>query len=226
LDVKQNGRNGVLAMVGGCGLAAAGLGGGCEKGPAAPVTPPKPAATAWVQPLALGPITYFNTQCSTCHGKYGVQIADHNIAKNSSAEDYRAMVEYMVTVRAESSLPPREMDAQTAYCASLAAGGEGVLSEGAPTFVCIKTPVNEGGLEGEVTPGSTVTLVAAKGQVRIDAEVDGHNWSISPQRIAGAKSSAGDDWVNAVIEARPKSGGAVQKLKLSEEAFKGPTLKK
>jgi hypothetical protein len=207
----------------------------CDKAPStppAPIKPPAPPAaraTAWVTPLTIGPITYFNTQCVICHGPYGKLIADHNIAKTSSASDYRAMVEYMVTERAGSSLPPRELDAQTAYCSSLAAGGEGVESEGSPTFVCIKTPVNDGGLEGEVTPGSTVTLVAAKGQVRIEAVVDGHTWSITPQQVSNAKSSAGDDWINAVIEARSKSAvgaAATQKLQLSTEAFKGPKLKK
>ncbi|HYD01221.1 MAG TPA: hypothetical protein VEB22_08345 [Phycisphaerales bacterium] len=185
----------------------------------------KPKPTAWVEPLTIGPITYFNTQCSSCHGDYGKQIADHNIAKTSSAEDYRSMVDYMVTVRSESSLAPRELDAQTAYCSSLAAVGEGVASEGSPTFVCVKTPVRRGGLEGEVTPGSKVTLVAARGQVRIDAKVSGHSWEISPQQVSAAKSSAGAAWVDAVIEARGAPGTPAQRLVLAEEAFKGPVLK-
>jgi len=187
--------------------------------------PDKPKPMVWVEPLTIGPITYFNTQCSSCHGDYGKQIADHNIARTSSAEDYRAMVDYMVTVRSESSLAPRELDAQTAYCSSLAAVGEGVTSEGSPTFVCVKTPVRSGGLEGEVTPGSKVTLVAAKGQVRIDAKVSGHSWEISPQQVTAAKSSAGAAWVEAVIEARGAPGTPVQRLVLAEEAFKGPVLK-
>jgi len=209
----------VLSAVGGL------LAGACEKSPSTPPAPAKPAATSWAEPLTIGPITYFNTQCSICHGPYGKLIADHNIAINSNAADYRAMVQYMVTDRAGSSLPPRELDAQTAYCASLAAGGEGVKSEGSPTFVCVKTPVMEGGLEGEVTPGSTVTLVMAKGQVRIAATVDGHTWAISPQQVRSAKQSAGDEWVNAVIEANAGAGTPVAKLTLSEAAYTGPRLK-
>lgn len=182
----------------------------------------KPKATGWVEPLPVGSITYFNAQCVSCHGEYGALIADHNIAKTSNAVEYRGMVQYMVTDRSASSLPDRELDAVTAYCVSLAAGGEGVKAEGAPLFVCVKSPVNKGGLEGDVTPGSTVTFVTAKGQVRVNAEVNKHGWVISPQQLNSAKQSAGDDWVNATIEAR--NGSAVQVLQLSQEAFKGPTL--
>ena len=203
-----------------CTLAA------CEKAPPTPPGPVKPRPTAWAAPLAIGPISYFNAQCTSCHGNYGVQIVDHNVARNSPGAEYRAMVEYMVTDRASSSLPPREMDAQTSYCMSLAAVGEGVVSEGSPIFIAVKSPINEGGLEGEVTPGSTVTFVTAKGQVRIEAKVDGHIWSIEPQQIRNAKSSAGDDWVNATLEARSKGVREPQVLRLSEESFKGPVLKK
>lgn len=200
---------------------------GCEKkaagsGDTKPSAPSQPRPAAWAQPLSAGSISYFNAQCTSCHGQYGVQIADHNIARSSSAGDYRGMVEYMVTERAGSSLPPRELDAETAYCASLAAVTEGVKSEGAPIFVCIKAPVNEGGLEGEVTPGSTVTFITAKGQVRIDAAVDAHNWSIPPMQVRNARQAAGDDWVNATVEAR--KDGKTQVLRLSEEAWKGPKL--
>lgn len=210
------------------GVIVAGVGGvgGCEKSPAVPPGPAKPKATAWATPLAIGPISYFNTQCVSCHGPYGQLIADHNVARNSGAADYRAMVEYMVTDRAGSSLKERDMDAQTAYCASLAAVGEGVSSEGSPIFVCIKEPVMTGGLEGEVTPGCTVAMVTGKGQVRIDATVEGHTWRISPQQVNNAKQSAGDDWVNATVEARGKAGVKAQVLQLSDEAFKGPKLKK
>ncbi|MFT3683689.1 MAG: hypothetical protein QM783_01980 [Phycisphaerales bacterium] len=161
----------------------------------------KPRATGWVEPLPVGSITYFNAQCVSCHGEYGTQIIDHNIAKVSNAVEYRGMVQYMVTDRASSKLPERELDAVTAYCVSLAAGGEGVKSEGPPLFVCVISPVNKGGLEGEVTPGSTVTLITGKGQVRVNAEVSRHGWTITPVQLNGAKQSAGDDWVNATIEA-------------------------
>lgn len=196
-------------------LATVGMLAGCDNTPAAPATPAKPRATAWAAPLALGTVTYFNTQCVACHGAYGSQIFEHNIAKESTDATYRAMVEYMVTERAASSLPARELDAQAAYCISLAAE---------KVFVCVKTPVMEGGLEGEVTPGSTVTLLSEKGGLRVEAEVSGHKWSISPQKVSGLKQSAGDDWVDAVIEARgPK--GDVRRLVLSQGAFAGPSLK-
>ncbi|MBY0308273.1 MAG: hypothetical protein K2Q09_05985 [Phycisphaerales bacterium] len=195
----------------------------CEKGPT-PQAPAKPRPTSFAEPLAIGPISYFNTQCATCHGQYGVQIADHNIAKQSTPAAYRAMVEYMVTDRAGSSLPSRDLDAQAAYCTSLAAAGNDpdVHTEGAPLFVCTKSPINKGGLEGEVTPGSAVTLIAAKGQVRIAAEVSGHTWTIPPLQVANARQSAGDDWFNATLEAR--KGSALQTIRLAEEPFKGPRL--
>jgi len=177
----------------------------------------------------VGPITYFNAMCASCHGAYGSQIADHNIARApGSVKEYRAMVEYMVTERASSSLKPRDLDAQTAYCMSLASQSEDVPTDGVPLYVAVKSPVQEGGLEGDVTPGSTVALVAAKGQVRIEAKVEGHSWSLTPQQVAGAKSSAGDEWVNATVEARGTVGGrsVTQTLRLSEGAFKGPVLKK
>lgn len=199
----------------------------CDNTPATPSGPAggKPRATGWAQPLAIGPISYFNAQCSSCHGNYGKEIADHNIARTSPPGEYRGMVEYMVVERSASSLPPRELDAQTAYCISLAAPSEGVVTEGSPIFVAVKNPINEGGLEGEVTPGCTVALITAKGQVRIEAKVDGHTWSIEPMQVKNAKSSAGDDWVNATIEARAKGVATPQVLQLSDEAFKGPVFK-
>ena len=196
--------------------------GGCEKTPAVPV---KPAATKWVEPLPVGAISYFNAQCKVCHGEYGTQIYEHPRA-HDGWEAYRGVVEYMVKERAASALSTVEMDAQTTYCASIAAATEKDATEGSAVFVCVKKPVNDGGLEGEVTPGCTVMLIAAKGQVRVEAVVDKHTWSFTPQQVSNMKSSAGDDWVNAVIEARPKSGvGETQRLVLSEGAFKGPKLR-
>lgn len=137
------------------------------------VTGPAGTAGAWpsvvmrlraAQPLAQGPISYFNTTCANCHGDYG-SFYGEEFATNLDDADLRRVVQEMVEGPAQSPLGARDLAALTAYHRSLA--------DRTP-FVAW-TGVRDGELVGEVTPGSTVTVAFDTGRVA-SAEVREHHW--------------------------------------------------
>ncbi len=130
---------------------------------------PGPAAEgptlAAVEPLGIGPITFFNTSCGPCHGDYGMLLREELTADLAGWEDVRGVIRGMVIGQARTTLPDREIDALAAYRMS--------LLDGSP-FLAL-TGVEAGELRGEVTPGATVEVVTVD-SVRA-ATVDGHSWS-------------------------------------------------
>lgn len=112
------------------------------------------------------PITYFNANCSSCHGNYGSYWGE-GFAAELSEEELHAVVDEMAAGPAFAPLEGRALEAQTAYNRSLAAGAEKGL------FVV--AIVQGATVTGEVTPEATVTVVTGAGDVK--ATVDGHTWA-------------------------------------------------
>jgi hypothetical protein len=144
--------------------------GACER-PGPSPTPPEsprqiPAATAAPRALTAGPITFFQASCARCHGAYGAMYGEA-LAKLSDA-DLSRFTEEMVVGPGQAELPPADLAAQVAWHRSLV---------DARPFVAI-TKVSDSTIEGEVTPGSTIEVVA--GGQRSVAQVSGHTW-IAPR---------------------------------------------
>ncbi len=183
---------------------------GCPQKPG-PVVPPKPAVpppTAWATPLGIGPVTFFNDHCAQCHGQYGESLTGDSL-KSVGPDEYLGVVGYMVTGPSQSSLPGPEQAALAAYCRSVCLKG---------TFLAVVDAGSLGGMEGEVTPGSTVRLVM--GEVKLDAAVNGHRWTIDKRQVESAKAQAGPGWVSAVLVAN--RAGVETRLPLAEAPFIGP----
>jgi hypothetical protein len=130
----------------------------------APDAAPAPAL-ALAEPLAVGPLTFFNQSCARCHGQYGSFYGEGFAAQRTDA-DLARVVREMVTGPAQASLPRRDLDALTAYHRSLA--------DGRP-FVAL-THKEGTVLAGEVTPRAAVVLRAA-GRL-IPAQVVEHAWTL------------------------------------------------
>ena len=131
----------------------------------------RPATRPSSQPAELpaeatGPLSYFNANCANCHGNYGSYWGEGFAAEYDHAE-LREIVAEMAGGPGFAPIDGLALDVQTAYNARLAKGKD------APPFV-VATRADDG-FAGEVTPGSTVTLVTPTGQVQ--ATVDGHRWT-------------------------------------------------
>lgn len=141
--------------------------------PVAPAEPPAGAITAsprpeaaGAAPLAVGPISFFNSACASCHGDYGGFYGDGFAAARSDA-DLGRIVREMVAGPARSDLAERDMEALVAYHRSLV--------DGAPFLAWTSHRGEE--LTGEVTPGSTVSVVGGD-MDGVEASVDGHTWRL------------------------------------------------
>ncbi len=125
----------------------------------------KPSSTR-VQPLTFSPLTYFDSQCSRCHGPNGAHYGD-DFGKGLSEKKLRTIVDDMAAGPGEAPLEGAELAAQVAFHHSLIVK--------TPFIVLTKLETN--GMRGEVMPGSEVILeVDGKS---FAAEVDGRDWSIS-----------------------------------------------
>ncbi len=139
------------------------------------------AALAWATPTsrpasrpapealpaeATGPLSYFNANCANCHGNYGSYWGEGFAAEYDRAA-LREVVAEMAGGPGFAPIDGVALDVQAAYNAKLAEG------KAAPPFVVATR--GETGFTGEVTPGSTVTLVTSGGE--IEATVDGHRWT-------------------------------------------------
>lgn len=128
-------------------------------------------------PLAPGPIAFFEGHCARCHGSMGSMYAPSLAALDD--EGLAAAILEMAEGPAQATLEPRDLDAQTALHRS--------FIDHRP-FLAV-TARGPGFIEGEVTPGASVAVIA--GDARIAAEVHGFTWR-----------SALPDADRAIIEAR------------------------
>ena len=136
---------------------------------AAPASQPSTQPTtapAELPEAATGPLTYFNANCANCHGNYGSYWGE-GFAADYDEDELREVVAEMAGGPGFAPIDGIALDVQTAYNAKLAAG------KNAPPFVVATRGPD--GFRGEVTPGSSVTLVTAFG--KIPATVDGHTWT-------------------------------------------------
>jgi mono/diheme cytochrome c family protein len=151
-------------------------------------------------PLAVGPITFFNASCGNCHGDYGMFLAvelDHDLVDGESA--LRGLIAEMVTNQAQTHLPPREIDALTAYCRSLLG----------PSPFLAWTGADNGELRGEVTPGAIVEVLTRSGNT--PAVVMGHTWTARLPAGAGpatVRATLADASTELRIPAAPFSHAA------------------
>ncbi len=149
--------------------------GACERSGTAPTPAPAsprqaPAASVSPQALTVGPIAFFQASCARCHGAYGATYGEA-LAKLSDA-DLTRFTEEMVVGPGQAELPPADLEAQVAWHRS--------LIDQRP-FLAI-TNLSDSSTEGEVTPGSTVEVIA--GGQRSAAQVSGHTWT-APRPSAG-----------------------------------------
>ncbi len=170
----------------------------CERTPSPPV-PAGPAAAALagpVEPLTVGPITFFNESCARCHGSYGSNYGE--ALRRLGDDELTRIVGEMIVGPAMSDLSQPDTRAQVAYHRS--------LIDGRP-FVAM-TGRDASSISGEVTPGAAVGVVA--GGRRVGATVTGHTWRAEIPGGGGA----------LVIEAR--AGDAVTTIDPTREPHSHP----
>ena len=128
--------------------------------PSAPTPPPKLTD--------LRPITYFEDNCSRCHGPYGSFYGDTFAQKLSPAQLHKVVHE-MAAGPGNAPIEGPELEAQVAYHRSLA---------DKKPFIVLTEMKEEYGqhiLHGEATPESQLDLVIDG--TSISAKLEGHRWS-------------------------------------------------
>lgn len=120
------------------------------------------APTAPSEPLALGPIAFFEGRCARCHGSMGAMFGPALAALDD--DGLAAAIRGMVEGPAQATLGPRDLDAQAALHRS--------FIDRRP-FLAV-TARGPGFIEGEVTPGASVTVIA--GATRVAADVREFTW--------------------------------------------------
>lgn len=174
-----------LAVAGaaGCSPEAGSNGGhGAGGGEAVELTP---APAGLVEPLARGPISYFQQRCAACHGAHGSQYLP-GFASREGARDLRTVVEEMAAGPAMSPVDGEDLEALTAFHRALSAGAPFVAWLGR----------DGGDLVGEVMPGAGAEVEVRVGDRSFMAEVNGHAWR------AAVGDAKGEVMVRAVREGR------------------------
>ena len=147
-------------------VLALGLAGGLALYPSRAQVATAPADAAQME-HARRPISYFNAECGNCHGDYG-SFWGEGFAAELSDEQLHKIVDEMAAGPAQAPLKGIALEVQVAYHRSLV--------DQKPFIVAWKG--EDGIWQGEVTPGSTVTLGGDA------AKVEGHTWK------AGADTEA------------------------------------
>jgi hypothetical protein len=179
-------------------------------GPPPPTSGTSPSATitdhsaaAVGEPLVqIGPISFFQQSCARCHGAYGMML-DNVSLHNRSDDDLARIVRDMVRGPSQTSLDGRSTAALVAYQRS--------LGDTRP-FLAV-TRLDGGTIEGEVTPGASVSVTM--GTQRVIAEVTQHIWRAHLDGAAAATAS-----VEANI------GDAATVLSLPGSAFSHATTRR
>lgn len=140
--------------------------------PAAPPVGPNPMPAAPEKPgPAFEGIAFFQAKCAMCHGPYA-EFAGSVFGAKLDRPQLRQKVSDMVTGQSRAKVEPAQLDVLTAYVFSL---------RGPKPYVSM-TADDNGKMRGEVTPGSTVTLVMESGTV--SATVVGHVWNAqAPKKV-------------------------------------------
>ncbi|MGH7130933.1 MAG: hypothetical protein ACREJO_03190 [Phycisphaerales bacterium] len=134
----------------------------------AAVAPPTPI----VAPVGFDPIGYYQEKCEHCHGPYGM-VWSAGFSHRYGELELFDRVRTMCAGAANAPLEAAPLDAVFAYIRSIGRGE-----------VFLAYTAREGKvIRGEVTPGSTVTLVV--GGKRIKAEVVEFEWTAPLEATAG-----------------------------------------
>jgi len=142
------------------GLAAAAFADGTPAAPA-PQPTPTPAAPA---PLPRGAIAVYDTACANCHGASG-SFYGPTLGQGKTDAQLRQVVKDMADGPGQITLQPVEVDALTAY-------HRAIIRHEPFLDLTARTPEK---LEGEVTPGSSISI--RLGKKTLAAKVDGSRWS-------------------------------------------------
>lgn len=136
----------------------------CDRATPLP-TPPAPPPTL----AGLRPLTYFEDNCSRCHGPYGSFYGD-TFGKKLTPEQLHRVVDEMAAGPGNAPLQGAELEAQVAYHRS--------LIDGKPFLILTEIKEENGQhiLHGEATPDSQVELLI--NDVPTPAKLEGHRWSI------------------------------------------------
>lgn len=160
-----------IATVAGIAIAAAVDAQAPTTGPQATTQPTAASMPAANQPgTGFGPISYFQDNCARCHGPYG-SFYGGQFGNNLPPGGLRPMVKLMTEGPGGAPLDGRELDLLVAWHQS--------LINKTPFVILVDT---DGGqseplvARGEVTPGATVTVRAARGEP-ISATVTDHLWT-------------------------------------------------
>ena len=117
------------------------------------------------QTTNFAPLDYFNGKCARCHGNYG-SFYGAGFAKGKTDAQLAQVVQEMCEGPAQAPLSPHDLEVLTAWHRALRDGKPFVAS------VHFENSV----LNGEVTPGSTVSLETTTGEQSV-VPVNGHKWS-------------------------------------------------
>ncbi len=127
------------------------------------------AAAAETEPgESIAPITFFNANCASCHGKYG-SFWGEGFAADYGRAELAGVVREMTEGPGFAPIDGAEFDAQVAYNAAMSTAGR---EQGPFLFV----ERFSDGLRGEVFPGSKVTVHVDGAEH--EANVEGHTWRL------------------------------------------------
>lgn len=152
-------------------------------------------------PDAMAVLDYYANKCASCHGAYGELHKDQIRTGGPDGtgvpdDELVTWVKVMSEQQAQAPLTGGALDAMVAY--------HRAVRDDRP-FVSI-TLRTHGALAGEVTPGSTVELVA--GGKATAAQVTGHRWSVTaPAEVTTLPANAGSG-----VLVRASLGGRVTEL--------------
>lgn len=150
-----------------CALLAA-LAAGCDcRECAPPVTAQAGSAPAWADAPAVPPVAFFERACANCHGPGGMFYGEGFAAMSDDAELARVVHE-MVIGPARTTLDDASTAALVAYHRH--------LRESVRRPFVVLTRIDGGRVEGEVSGGSRVVVVADGREV--EATVVDHAWSV------------------------------------------------
>lgn len=152
----------LLAALGSCSEEPGA--GAPEAGPEAERSP-SPAQGVAFAPLADSPIAYFEDHCARCHGPHG-SFYGEAFARVESDRQMHGVVLEMVQGPANAPIDEPSLFALVAFHRS--------LRDGTPFGVV--TSWDAGAMAGEMTPGTTVSVVA--GERVIQAEMDEATWRV------------------------------------------------